>query len=151
MKLLNFRRFLAKPTGFGSAGISRQREAGSLTIIGTGAPQRGIEVAEVGISVASYRVRYFPQIRESLPDNLGEIRAWAVSTNASREITIEGEVTGNTGVMAYTFLAAVTPANDIATFGSPSGGLYMTEVEEMQVRADWRKVTIQLRSDPGVS
>lgn len=146
-----FRKLFSAPTGFGTAGIRRHSKAGLLTILGTGSSQRGVELAETGISVISFRVRYFPQIREPLPDNLGEVRGWAVSSVASREITINGEVTGSTGVMAYTFLAAVTPANDVTTFGSPTGGIYMTEATEEQNRGAWRSVTVNLRSDPGVS
>lgn len=146
-----FVRLFSQPQGFGTARIRRQRIEGSITVLGTGAPQIGLEAPEVGISASEYRARYFPQIRAPLLDNVGEIRNWLVSTVASREITIVGEVLGSTGVMAYTFLASVTPANDSATFGSPTGGLYMTEAEEYQVRAQPRGARVQLRSDPGVA
>lgn len=143
----------SRPSGFGSAGISRQRECGALTIIGTGVTglQRGVEIAEVGISIRRFVVRYFPRVREELLDNFGERKALVVSTVASRQVTIEGEVTGATGVMAYTFLVAAVPANDIADFGSPTGGLYMTEATVTQERAGWRDVSISLESDAGIT
>lgn len=114
--------------------------------------QRGVETAETSIGVTSFIVRYFPRVIEFHENNLGERDGRVVSTVASREVTIEGEVTATTlGVMAYTFLAAVTPANDVADFGSPTGGLYMTEATVTQSRANWRSVSIRLESDPGLS
>lgn len=147
------RSFFSRPSGFGSAGISRQRECGALTILGSGVSglQRGVEVAEVGISVRRHVVRYFSRVREELLDNLGERKALVVSTAASREVTIEGEVIGATGVMAYTFLTACTTANDITDFGSPTGILLMVEATVTQERAGWRDVSIRLESDPGIT
>lgn len=151
---LNFiSRAFRKPTGFGTAGISRQRECGALTIIGSGLTglQRGIEVAEVGIGVLSFQVRYFPGVQEDHQNNLGEVDGRVVSTVASREVTLEGEVTGATGVMAWTFLVASVPANDIVDFGSPTGGLYLQEVTVTQSRADWKKASFRLASNPGLA
>jgi hypothetical protein len=125
----------------------------ALTYIGSGlsALQRGVELAETGIGVTSFSVRYFPRVSEYHENNLGERDGRAVSTAASREVTIEGEVTGATGVMAHTFLTACTVANDVADFGSPSGGLYLQEATTHQSRGDWRKVTLRYESDPGLS
>lgn len=151
MKL--FSRLFSSPSGFGSAGIRRQRECGALTIIGSGVSglQRGVESAETGISVRQVTARYFPRVREELLDNLGERKALVVSTVASTEITIEGEVTGATGVMAFTFLTACTVANDKADFGSPTGLLLMVEATVTQERGGWRSVSVRLESDAGIS
>lgn len=121
----------------------------ALTYIGSlSGLQRGTELAETGIGVVSFTVKYSPEVNEKHQNNLGETDGRVVSTLSSREVTIEGEVTGATGVMAYTFVAAVTPANDVADFGSPAGGLYMHEATVSQSRADWRKVSIRLESNP---
>ncbi len=124
----------------------------ALTYFGTAtALQRGVELAETGVSIMSFTVRYFPEVNERLQNNLGETAGGVKSSVASREVTIEGEVTGATGVMAFTFLAACTVANDIADFGSPTGGLYLEEATVTQSRADWRKVNMRLQSNPGLS
>lgn len=125
----------------------------ALTLIGSGisALQRGVELAETGIGVLSFEVRYFPRVNEYHENNLGERDGKVVSTVASREVTLEGEVTGATGIMAHTFLAACAVANDITDFGSPTGGLYMQEATVTQARADWRKVRTRYESDPGLS
>lgn len=146
----HFLAFFSKPAGFGTAGIRRQRICGALTIIGSGLTglQRGVELAETGVAVLTFTVRYFSYVKEDHTNNLGEVDGMVKSTLASREVTIEAEVTGATGVMAYTFLVAAVPANDIADFGSPAGGLYMSEATVTQSRADWRKVNIRLESHP---
>lgn len=138
---------------FGIGFLPKAREVGALTIIGSGVTglQRGVEAAETGISVRRVTVRYFPRVREELLDNLGERKALVVSSVASREVTIEGEVTDSTGVMAYTFLTACTMANDKTDFGSPTGGLYMVEATVEQERAGWRSVTVRLESDAGIT
>ncbi len=124
----------------------------ALTYLGTAtALQRGVELAETGVSINTFTVRYFPEVNERLQNNLGETAGRVVSTLSSREVTLEAEVTGTTGVMTFTFIAACTVANDIADFGSPSGGLYMHEATVTQSRADWRKVNIRLESNPGLS
>ncbi len=124
----------------------------ALTYLGTAtALQRGCENAETGVSINTFTVRYFPEVNERLQNNLGETAGRVVSTVASREVTLEAEVTGTTGVMVYTFLAACVPANDVADFGSPTGGLYMHEATVTQSRADWRKVNIRLESNPGLT
>lgn len=122
----------------------------ALTLIGSGisALQRGVEIAEVGIGCLSFTVEYYSEVNEKHQNNLGETDGRVKSTLASRTVTIEGEVTGATGVMAYTFLIAVTPANDVADFGSPTGGLYMERAVVKQERAGWRSVTITLESNP---
>lgn len=143
------RSFFRAPTGFGTAGIRRQRECGALTIIGfTGS--RGVEAAETGISIERFEVRYFPEINERIMDNLGETRGRAISAKFSRDVTIEGEVLGATGLMAAALAAAVVPANDVATFGDGTGTLLLDEATETQGRAEWRKVSIKLSSNPGL-
>src|SRR5512146_1215896 len=103
----------------------------ALTIIGDLADlQRGIELPETGIGARNLTVRTFPAVSEDHTDNLGEVDGKVVSTLPSVEVTLEGEVTGSSGVMAFTFLTACTIANDIDTFGGGSGSLLLQEVTE---------------------
>lgn len=121
----------------------------SLTIIGfTG--QRGVEMPETGISVSSFEVVYTPEVNERIMDNVGETRGRAISNKFSREVTIDGEVLGATGVMAYALATACVPANDVTTFGDGTGTLLLDSATETQSRADWRKVSIKLSSNPGL-
>jgi hypothetical protein len=127
----------------------------SLVVVG-GVPwssaQRGVELVEAGINVRRFQVRYFPQINERLPDNFGENIARAQSNKFSREVTVEGEVVGTTGIMAFTLGAACTVANDIADYGGAGtvGSLLMDEGTVTQERAGWRSVSTRLSSDPSL-
>lgn len=126
----------------------------SLTYFGAATSlQRGVETAEPGIGVRSFVVRYFPEVNEFHQDNFGESDGKVVSSLASREITIDGEVTGSTtGRMIDTFTAAITTiANDKAQFGSPTGGIYLQEATESQSRAEWRSVNLRYESRPGLA
>ena len=124
----------------------------ALTYLGSAtALQRGVELAEPGISVKSFEVDYFPEVDEFLQNNLGETSGGVVSTTPSRDITIIGEVTGTTGHMSDTFIAAVTIiTNDLTTFGG-SGGVYLKRARERQERASWRDVTLDFKSRPGLA
>ena len=140
----------AAPVGFGTGGIRRQRISGSVTVLGSGNAQYGVEVPEVGISVKTFTVRYFPEIDVKIMDNVGETRGRVKSDKVSREVTLEGEVTGATGVMAFGFLAACIPANDLADFGDGTGTLLLDEATVTQQRAEWRSVSMKLSSNPGL-
>jgi hypothetical protein len=100
--------------------------------------------------VSRFEVRYSPEINERIHDNVGETRGRAISAKFSREVTIEGEVLGSTGVMAYALAAACVPANDCNVFGDGTGTLFLDDATESQSRADWRKVTVKLSSNPGL-
>lgn len=148
---MNFlRRIFSSPTGFGTAGIRRQRICGAVTVLGSGNAQYGVEVPEVGISVKTFTVRYHLEIDVPILDNVGEIRGRVKSNKVSKEVTIEGEVTGATGVMAFGFLTACIPANDFSDFGDGTGTLLLQEVTISQQRAEWRSYSAKLLSNPGL-
>lgn len=115
------------------------------------AAQKGVELDETGINIASIVVRYFAEIKDKLMGKTGEARGFAVSTVPSRDITIEGEVGTALGLMALTWIAAATLANDTTTFGSATGGIYLDEVTETQTREGWRSVSFRLSSNPGIA
>lgn len=122
----------------------------ALTYLGTGAAaQRGVEVAEAGVSIMSWSVEYFSEVSEYRQSNLGETDGAAISTLASRNITMEAEITGTTGRMLDTFVAAITTlTNDVAEFGGATGGIYLKRVTINQSRGDWRKGTWNYESRP---
>lgn len=124
-----------------------------LTLVGLTNAQKGIESNETGINSKSSTVRYFPQWKEYLANFQNQNRGFAIPDKLSREINIEGEVDGSTGIMAMVWNAAVTLAVDITTFtgitaGSNAGGVYLDEVTETQTHDGWRSVSAQLSSHP---
>lgn len=122
------------------------------------AAQRGVERPTVGVNIRRFAVRYFVEVNEKLQGNTGEVVARAISDQAAREITVEGETASLTGVMAFTFGVALTANqvgagglnNDISTWNS--GGttvlVIMDEVTETQERAGWRSINMRLSSNP---
>lgn len=124
----------------------------ALTYLGSAtALQRGVELAEPGIGVRRFEVNYFPEVDEFHQNNLGETDGAVISTSPSRDITIEGEVTGTTGHMSDTFTAAIAiVANDVTTFGG-AGGIYLKRARETQERASWRDVSLEFKSRPGLA
>jgi len=146
-------RLFKAPTGFGSAGIRRQRICGAILIAG-GPPwdgaQRGVETVETGINISNFSVRYYLAVNEKLPSNVGEPIARALSDDFSRDITLRGEVVGASGVMAFTIATDCALANDTDTFGTGTGTILLDEVTESQERAGWRAIDMRLSSDPGL-
>jgi len=144
-------RWFRGPQGFGTAGLRRHRISGAILIVGNWAGQRGVELDETGISVRAFDCLYKPFVNDRLMSNVGEPRARAVSDAFSREVTVQGEVTGATGLMAADVGVEITVANDVETFGGVNpGSLLLDEVTETQERAGWRSINMRLSSDPGV-
>lgn len=123
----------------------------ALTLLNASGFQAAIEVDETGVNLASYSCRYYPQFRRELLNYLGQTRGWALPTIPSGEVSMQGEVSGGTGVMAYTFLTACTIANDTALFGRSAGIFLLLEATETQDREGWRSISQSLRADPLVT
>lgn len=119
-----------------------------LSYNGLSGPTRGIEVAETGINCSSFSCRYYPYVNDYLEGISGEPVCRAVSQKLSRDVSIAGEVTGATGVMAFTVATACTVANDVGTFGDGTGTLLFQEATESLGKGEWRNVDISLASHP---
>lgn len=120
----------------------------ALTLLNAAGYQSGIEIAETGVNVATFTVRYFPEFRRPLLTILGQTQGFAVPTIPSAEVNIQGEVSGATGLMAATFLTGTTLTNDAALFGRSAGIFLMTEATESQDREGWRSMNQSYRADP---
>jgi|SRR5215472_34594 len=152
IKRLFLNLFPPAPTGFGTAGIRRQRISGAIIVVG-GAPwslaQRGVQNDEVGVNIASFATRYYLAVNEKLPSNVGEPRARAQANGFSRDITLRGEtLVGGGGVMNFTMGTACVLANATTTFSPTGGTILLDEVTETQERAGWRSIDMRLSSDP---
>lgn len=142
--------FSRSPIGFGTAGIRRHLICGAVSVLGSGNAQYGVPVPEVGISVKTVTIRYFPEINAAIMDNVGETRGKVKSTKFSRDVTIDGEITGATGIMAFGLLTACVPANNVARFGDGTGTLLLDEATVTDQRAEWEMVSVKLSSNPGL-
>lgn len=140
--------FRSLPSGFGTAGIRRQRICGGINIVGDWDGQFGVETDEDGMSISRFVVRYFLFVNSKLLSNVGEPRARAMSDAFSREIEMEGEMTGVDYPSALA--TAISLNNDTDEFGDGSGDILLDEGTVTQARAEWRTLNIKLSSDPGV-
>jgi hypothetical protein len=101
--------------------------------------------AETGINIKRFQVRFYPEINAKLPGAVGSGLLRVVSATLSRDIEIEGEITGTAGVMAYTVAAALTFANNIAGFGA-GGTVYLDEATVTKVRGGWASISVKASS-----
>lgn len=122
----------------------------SVAVLGSGNAQYGVPLPEVGISVKTVTTVYKLEINVPILDNVGEIRGKVKSTKVSRDVTIEGETTGVTGLMAWGFLTPCIPANNISRFGDGTGTLLLDEVTITDQRAEWEMFSAKLSSNPGL-
>lgn len=135
-------------SGFGSAGISRQRELGAIVIYGDWNGQLGVLNDEAGMSISRLVKRYFLFVNNRLLSNVGEPRARGRSDKFSREIELEGEMTGSD--YPSSIIAAIELANIADEFGDGAGDLLLDEGTVTESRGEWKSLNIKLSSDPGV-
>lgn len=122
-----------------------------------GVYQRGVEIAELGIVVRRFIVRYFPEVDERFKETTGQTFVRVQSRFFSRQISVEGETKGTTGIMAFTLGTALGFANDDITFKdrtdngqpqNPRGTIILDDATESQDRQGWRSVSIRASSNP---
>src|SRR4051812_26750622 len=94
--------------------------------------QRGIELDEVGVNIERLEIRIAPEWKEKLPDRNNQSRGFAQPALPSREITLNGEISGTTGVMAMAFGTPLVLLNDIDYFGTTTGDIYGDEATVVQ-------------------
>lgn len=108
---------------------------------------RGIRSNEVGINVSSFDLELTPEVRDVLKGITDEGIGFAVSILPMGKLTMEGEILGNTGVMAATFIVAFVPVNNVSFFGR-TGGLYLMSASPKQTRDGWNTISAEFESRP---
>jgi hypothetical protein len=132
--------------------LAHKRELGALTLIGVSSPTyRGVNTAETGINCSRFSLEVEPEVNDWLPGITGEAIGKAVSTIPMGRLTIEGEITGSTGVMAAVFGTAFVPANSVTRFGRSAGGFYMNRATTDIDRDGWNRVSCEFESRPLVA
>ena len=123
----------------------------ALQLINLTGYQSGIEFSETAINLESFSVTYKPEFKRKLPNYLGQTIGFVVPTVPSAEVTISGEVSAPTNLMAATFVALQTLTNDTNLFGRSSGAFFLDEATEDQSRDGWRRISLKLSADPLVT
>jgi len=112
--------------------------------------QRGVEQDEIGINIKSFEAGYKPEFKEFVNNKDNQKRGFAVA-DVEVDITVEGEVSGSTGLMAAGFATAVALANDTDEFGASTGDVYLDSANVKQGRDAWRDVSFKLSKNALIS
>lgn len=138
------------PTGFGSAGIRRQRICGAVTLVNLTGFSYGIPADETSINVSRFNVAVEPEFKQFMQSRINEARGFAVGA-AKADVTVEGEVSGTTGIMAATVTTSgYTPANSTAFWGAPTTGWYLNRGEVDQVRDNFKRMSATFSCNAGI-
>lgn len=123
-----------------------------LTLINLTGFLPGVAADETGINVARFKTDVEPEFRYVVPGKNGAGRGF-VAAPMKKTVTIEGEVTGNTGVMAAVLATAFVPSNSSAYFGAPTTGLYLTKggVEEDREQGKLTTVSAEFEALAGIA
>ena len=130
--------------------LPHAREVGAITLVNASGYQWGVETTETGVNVESFEATYRPEQKEYLRNITGTKVGFAVD-DVEGEFSIEGEVSGSSGLMAAGFAAAVTVGNDTADFGLSTGGVYLEEVTLSQGRQAWKRFSGRFVKNKGIS
>jgi len=122
----------------------------AATVVGTINANYAIAADETGVNLESIETD-FQNPRAELQDRTGQTKAFAVNYDPRLIISIKGEISGNTGHAAATFVAATTIANTIAGHGITAGGAYLTTCKESQSRTGWKTLDATYTACPGIS
>lgn len=105
----------------------------------------GISSAETGVNCESFNLTVKPEINEWVPGIDGQARGKVVG-DPEGDLTIEGEYSGSTGVLAAVFTTAFVPVNSATYFGRSAGGFYLEEGTITNSRSALRKVSAKFAS-----
>lgn len=115
----------------------------AATLVNLSGFQRGCEAAETGINLESFDVDSKPEYKDLMHNYLGEVIGFAAGP-VMAEISISGEVTNTTGIMAVAIGTALVPTNDVDQFGQTAGGCYPDSFTQTQSRDGFRKISVKL-------
>ena len=104
---------------------------------------------ESGINIESMQRQYTAK-KIRVPDKQGSARG-KVYYDFTIMLTIDGEVSGNTGLLAATIGASITIANTVFGFGITTGGVYMDEATLSQNREKLLAISIKASVDPQIA
>lgn len=102
----------------------------------------GVAADEEGINIEEFKTEVEPEFIKNIPSKNGTVRG-SVIAPMKKVVSIQGEVSGDTGVMAATAYSAFAPANSTAWFGAPTTDLLLTkaDVTENRNEGELRKMS----------
>lgn len=129
----------------------------AVTLLNASGFQWGVASDETGINIESFTTDVAPEFRDKLPKKDGTIRSVAVAP-AMVTVKIKGEISGNTGVMAGTFIIGIALANTIAYFGAPASAatssasaMLLTKGTITEKRNGWKDLDAEYEGYSGLT
>lgn len=119
------------------------------TLVNLAGFQHGVAQDETAINIASFNLSVAPHDRQYINDKNGDPRGYWEGA-LRRDISLSGEITNTTGVMAFTFGTACTLANTVTAFGATTGTVTLMDAQITQERDGFRSLTQNLRADTGI-
>ncbi len=125
--------------------------ASTVTLVNVTSQVSGVQSPETGINIRSFKTVVEPEFIKLAYNIDGSVKGKAVGP-MKKTVTMEGEYSGATGVMAAVATASFTPANSSAYFGAPTTGLYLLKGEVTEARDDgaWRDVNCEFDCHLGI-
>lgn len=124
----------------------------SFTLVNLTDYLNGVAADETGIAIEEFNCKVKPELKVFAFAKTGLKTGFAVGP-MELEVSLTGEVTGSTGIMAATASAATTIANSTAYFGAPTTGLYLDSAEVKQNRdgGAWKKMSAEFSANAGIT
>jgi len=124
----------------------------AVTLVNLTGFSSGVAADETGINIKSFKSSVEPEFKTFVEAKDGTKRGFAVAP-MKLTVSIDGEITGSTGVMAATAAAAFTPSNSVAYFGAPTTGLYLdkADVTEERDNGQFKSVSAEFSAYAGIS
>ena len=131
----------------------------AVTLIEATGLVKGVDAAETGFKIESFKEKIEPQFREPILNELGEqigtgVGAKKGTLSISGEIVYDGldEVQGAAGVALTawdTELTSVIAAANLTPEMDSGGGWYGISIEITKDRGSWQAITMELESIEG--
>ncbi len=122
----------------------------AITLVNLSGFSWGVPSDETGINVRRFSRSIEPEFKTFVQDKQNQARGFAIAPTKVT-VTVEGEVTGATGVMSATIASGgYTPANSLSFFGAPSTTLFLDRGTVEDKRDGFRDVTAELSAYGGI-
>ena len=134
----------------------------TMTIIGAAGPTHGIPADETGILIKSLGLSFEPEFTDPLTNREGE-RINEARGAICNKISVTGEISGNTGLLAATFYAAIANGltNEMGLTQGQGGvangllattnALYMNSAKIDQSATGWKTFSAEYQQYAGVT
>lgn len=150
MKLLSF--FLRVLRALrGDSFLPHARCCGAITLVNLTGFSPGVASAETGINIKTFKCAIEPEFKTFADNKDGTRRGFGVAP-MKLVVTLDGEVTGDTGIMAAVPGTATTLSNSTAYFGAPTTGTYLDKanVNSNREQGAWQDMDAEFSAYAGI-